>query len=663
MGYRHYPVQLLAGINMSENTVVEVKTGEGKTIIAVLPAVLNALLGNKVYIVTSNSYLARRDKDQLEDIYKRLGLSVGLIYSGQTLREKIENYSRDIVYGTGTEFGFDYLRDCITINRNRIRQGAKDAIIIDEADAVLLDRGKQPLILSSDRDLDIRSLKLIDQAVKSLEDGLDFEIDSYQSTVLLTEKGSLKLEEKLGLDNMYHSDNLDVLHYIRQSLVANFILEKDKDYVLKNGKLVLVSKMSGRLSNGVRLGGGLHQALEVKESLKVNCDSKTLSKINYYNYISLFKKVSGMTGTACSAEKEFMSIYGLKVVDIPTNRPSIRLDRPDRVFINKEVKNRAIIKDIFDRHLLGQPILVVSNYVYETESLSAKLTDIGLKHRVLNAKQTEDEAEIISKAGKKGSITISTNMAGRGTDIKLSDESRQCGGLYVLGTSRAKFRRIDDQLIGRAGRQGDPGESQFYISLEDELFKGVYRDFEDNIYEKLSKYEIVDGEYKVTKAISNIIDFSQKEHEMKASKKFKMGMKKQSILEIQRETYLENRDAILYADSLEEILEANTRVLQKLKELGFNYNLSISVDDIVIYDFELFREKILLHFNESWSQYIDDISELYRRIDFYNMGKKGKFSLDNSYTVFEEESFKIFNDMLFMINKFPFDVLKVELII
>lgn len=478
-----YTVQLIGGLVLNDNCIAEMRTGEGKTLVASLPAILNALIG-KVHIVTVNDYLTKRDSEILKPLYNYFGLSVGLL-NNETIYNKKENYDCDIVYATNHELGFDYLRDNLVYSKEQKSQSRLDYVIIDEVDSILIDEARTPLIISGEAKLNKDVFILANETIKNLVKGKeirnkygkleklegDFIIDEEKKDVFLTEEGITKVETFLGIDNLYEERNATMAHYIENALKANYIMKKDKEYIVKNGEIVIVDEFTGRLSEGRRFGESLHQAIEAKENVEIKRDSQTLSSITYQNYFRLYKKISGMTGTAQTEATEFSEIYNLDVISIPTNIPTKRIDNRDLIFMNEEEKFNAIFEKIIEINAKGQPILIGTASIDKSELLHNFLLTKNIQHTVLNAKNHEFEAHIIEKAGEKGAVTIATNMAGRGVDIKINDEVKELGGLYIIGTERHDSRRIDNQLRGRAGRQGDNGFTVFYLSLEDSLIK------------------------------------------------------------------------------------------------------------------------------------------------------------------------------------------------
>jgi preprotein translocase subunit SecA len=468
---RHFDVQLIGGMVLHEGLIAEMRTGEGKTLVATLAAYLNALEAKGVYVVTVNDYLAKRDSEWMGQVYTFLGLTVGVIQSGISQENRIKAYGADITYGTNNEFGFDYLRDNLAHSKEDCCQLRRHYAIIDEVDSILIDEARTPLIISGPIQESPDKFKKAAKIVRVLEIEKDFTVDEKHKNIVLTDDGIVKLEKSLGLDNIYSVEHMDAAHMVVQCLKALHIFKRDVDYVLKDGEIVIVDEFTGRLMDGRRYSDGLHQAIEAIENVKIREESQTLASVTFQNYFRMFPKLSGMTGTAVTEASEFESIYSLSVVPIPTNMPVTRKDVSDVVYNTKNEKYNAIVAHIAELHEVGQPVLVGTISIETSELISKFLKIKKIKHTVLNAKQHEKEADIISNAGKKGAVTIATNMAGRGTDIVLGEGVKELGGLCVIGTGRHESRRIDNQLRGRSGRQGDPGITRFYVALEDDLMR------------------------------------------------------------------------------------------------------------------------------------------------------------------------------------------------
>ena len=504
-----YFVQIIGGLAIHFGNIAEMKTGEGKTLTETMPAYLNALSSKGVHIITVNEFLAKRDSEWMGEIFRFLGLTVGLNLRELSPKEKQEVYNCDILYSTNNEIGFDYLRDNMVIRKEDRVQRPLNFCIVDEVDSILIDEARTPLIISGGK-FDAKNLyKQADKAVKSLKEE-DYIVDVKTKNVSLSELGSEKIERLFNLKNLYDLDNATLVHHINQSLKANYGFKKDVDYVVENDSVIIVDQFTGRLMHGRQFSDGLHQAIEAKENVTINEETKTLATITFQNLFRMYNKLSGMTGTAKTEEEEFRNIYNMYVIQIPTNKPIIRDDLPDLVYSNEKGKYKAIVKTIKSIHETGQPILVGTISVESNEHLSALLKKAGLKHEVLNAKNHEREAEIIAKAGEKGAITIATNMAGRGTDIKLGEGVVELGGLCVIGTERHESRRIDNQLRGRAGRQGDPGMSQFFVSFEDELMR---RFGTEKIKNMLQSLGITDDQSIRSKTFTRSIESAQKKVE------------------------------------------------------------------------------------------------------------------------------------------------------
>lgn len=466
-----FDVQLIGGITLHEGKIAEMKTGEGKTLVSAFPIYLNALEGKGVHVVTVNDYLASRDAEWMGGLFRFLGLSVGIIKHGQSHTEKKDAYAADITYGTNNEFGFDYLRDNMAQSLNAMVQRDLNYAIIDEVDSILIDEARTPLIISAPAEESTDKYQLYSRLVKQLEENTHYNIDEKQRVVTLTEEGIKKMEELLNVDNIYTERGFTEVHHIEQALRAHAVYKNDVDYVIKDGEILIVDEFTGRLMPGRRFGQGLHQAIEAKEGVQIKRESKTLATITLQNYFRIYKKIAGMTGTAATEEEEFIKIYALSVLDIPTHRQVVRKDLSDAIYKNGKGKYMAITQKAKELYEKGQPVLIGTISVEKSEVLSTLLKGNGIPHNVLNAKYHEKEAEIIAQAGQKGAVTIATNMAGRGTDIKLGDGVKELGGLYVIGSERHESRRIDNQLRGRSGRQGDPGTSQFYVSMDDDLMR------------------------------------------------------------------------------------------------------------------------------------------------------------------------------------------------
>ena len=549
-GMRHFDVQLLGGIVLHRGDIAEMRTGEGKTLVATLPVYLNALTGKGVHVVTVNDYLATRDSEDMGRIYKFLGLSVGLIVHDLTYDQRRRAYNADITYGTNNEFGFDYLRDNMVISADQMVQRPLNYCIVDEVDSILIDEARTPLIISGPGEKSTDLYYTLAGIVKTFTKD-DYTMDEKQKTIAPTDSGVAKVEKMLGIKNMFDNDHLDLNHLVIQALRARFMMHRDKDYVVKNGEIVIVDEFTGRLMFGRRYSDGLHQSIEAKENVKVQGESKTLATITFQNYFRMYDKLAGMTGTAKTEEDEFNKIYKLDVYVIPTNKPAIRKDLPDVIYKTKAAKYRAVVREVKKRHATGQPILVGTTSISQSEILSQMLDKENIVHNVLNAKYHEKEAEIIKNAGQKGMVTIATNMAGRGTDIKLGPGVAELGGLMIIGTERHESRRIDNQLRGRAGRQGDPGTTQFFLSLEDDLMR-IFGS--DNISKFMDKLGMDEDEPITAKMITKSIEKAQKKVESHNFEIRKYVLEYDDVMNQQREVLYGQRRQVLTADSLRDTI-------------------------------------------------------------------------------------------------------------
>lgn len=552
LGMYPYKVQLMGGIALHEGNIAEMKTGEGKTLTATMPVYLNALTGKGVHVVTVNEYLASRDANEMGRLYQFLGLSVGLNLNSMSHEEKQAAYNADITYGTNNEFGFDYLRDNMVLYKEHMVQRPLHYAIIDEVDSILIDEARTPLIISGTAQ---KSTKLYIQAnafVRTLKRDVDYTYDEKTKSVQLTEEGMNKAERAFGIDNLFDLKHVTLNHHISQALRAHVVMQRDVDYVVEDGKIVIVDPFTGRLMRGRRYSDGLHQAIEAKEGLEIQNESMTLATITFQNYFRMYEKLAGMTGTAKTEEEEFRNIYNMQVIVIPTNKPVIRDDRPDLIYRTMEGKFRAVVEDIAERHAKGQPVLVGTVSIETSELLSGMLTKRGIRHNVLNAKNHAKEAEIIAQAGQKGAVTIATNMAGRGTDIKLGEGVRELGGLAVIGTERHESRRIDNQLRGRSGRQGDPGVSQFYLSLEDELMR---RFGSENMMAMMDRLGMDDSQPIQSKIVSKAVESAQKRVEGNNFDARKQLLQYDDVLREQREIIYRQRFQVLDSENLRDIVE------------------------------------------------------------------------------------------------------------
>ena len=551
LGMRHFDVQMLGGICLHRGNIAEMRTGEGKTLVATLAVYLNALSGKGVHVVTVNDYLATRDSEQMGRLYNFLGLSTGLIVANLDYNQRKEAYAADVTYGTNNEFGFDYLRDNMVSDVSQMVQRPLNYAIVDEVDSILIDEARTPLIISGPGSRSTDNYYKLAQVVPHLVKDEDYTIDEKQKTIAPTDSGITKVEKMLGIENLYDADNIELNHLLGASLRAYAMMHRDTDYVVKDGEVVIVDEFTGRLMFGRRYSDGLHQAIEAKEGLKVERESQTLASITFQNYFRMYEKLSGMTGTAKTEEKEFNDIYGLEVIPIPPNRPLIRVDLPDLIFKSKAAKYRAVVRNAVERHQTGQPILIGTTSITQSEELSDMLLRAGVPHKVLNAKHHEQEAEIVANAGQMGMVTIATNMAGRGTDITLGEGVPELGGLAILGTERHESRRIDNQLRGRAGRQGDPGSSQFFLSLEDDLMRIFGADNISGIMDKLGMEEDEPIEHSL---ITKSIERAQKKVEDHNYNIRKYILEYDDVMNQQREVLYEQRRRILGNESLRDTI-------------------------------------------------------------------------------------------------------------
>lgn len=552
LGLYPFHVQLMGGIVLHDGNIAEMKTGEGKTLTSTMPIYLNALSGKGVHVITVNDYLARRDATEMGQVYEFLGLTVGLNLSEMTREEKQAAYNADITYGTNNEFGFDYLRDNMVLYKEQMVQRPLNFAVIDEVDSILIDEARTPLIISGSAN---KSTQLYVQAnafVNTLIEDVDYTVDIKTKSVQLTEEGMTKAEKAFGIDNLFNLQHVTLNHHINQALRAKAIMQRDVDYVVQDGEIIIVDQFTGRLMKGRRYSDGLHQAIEAKEGVQIQNESKTMATITFQNYFRMYEKLAGMTGTAKTEEEEFRNIYNMNVIVIPTNRPIIRDDRPDLIYSTMKGKFRAVVEEIAERHKKGQPVLVGTVAIETSELVSQMLTKKGIKHNVLNAKNHAREAEIIAQAGQKGAVTIATNMAGRGTDIKLGEGVKELGGLAVIGTERHESRRIDNQLRGRSGRQGDPGVTQFYLSMEDELMR---RFGSDNMKSMMQKLGMDDTQPIQSKMVTRAVESAQKRVEGNNFDARKRLLQYDDVIRQQREIIYKQRFEVIDSDNLRDVVE------------------------------------------------------------------------------------------------------------
>jgi preprotein translocase subunit SecA len=675
-----FKVQVMGAIVIHEGNIAEMKTGEGKTLTAVMPAYLNALLGEGVHIVTVNDYLARREAEgEIGDLFKFLQLTVGLNTRELSPEEKREVYKSDILYSTNNELGFDYLRDHMVIYKEQIVQRKLNFAIIDEVDSILIDEARTPLIISGGSKNTADLYKQANYFVISISED-DFELDIKDKSITLTEQGIHKAEKYFNLDNLYDVNNVVLLHHINNALRANYIMSRDVDYVVQDGKVIIVDSFTGRLMHGRQFSEGLHQALEAKEAVEIKKETTTLATITFQNFFRMYTKLSGMTGTAKTEEEEFRNIYNMLVVEIPTNMPVIRIDDNDLIFATMEAKYKALAEEITKRYKLGQPQLVGTISIESSELLSSLLKKNGVKHNVLNAKQHEREAEIVANAGQKYAVTIATNMAGRGTDIKLGEGVKELGGLAVIGTERHESRRIDNQLRGRSGRQGDPGYSRFFLSADDDLL----RRFGGDRFKSMITYIVAQGKDGTEspldfKMFSKMVQRAQRQIEGNNFDRRKTILQYDEVLRKQREIIYTQRTDVLFLDTIEElihsmIVDALTRVVNShnsvddLYQALNNYFVINSIDKEVLktendklayvldtYQKDVLNKKTLAGekpFNDFlkaitlrvvdtyWVQHIDSMSELRQAVTLQSYGQI------NPFREFQEIGFNMFEAMV-----------------
>lgn len=561
LGMRHFDTQLIGGIILHRGNIAEMCTGEGKTLVATAPVYLNALEGKGVHVITVNDYLAKRDSEWMGQVYKFLGLSVGLIIHDLDFNQRKIAYNSDITYGTNNEFGFDYLRDNMVTSLDQMVQRPLHYCLIDEVDSILIDEARTPLIISGPGQKSTDAYYTVAKLVPQLKKEEDYTIDEKQKTVAPTEAGVAKMEKLLHVENLYDAENLELNHLFTQALRAQTMMTRDKDYVVKDGEVVIVDEFTGRLMYGRRYSDGLHQAIEAKEGLEVQRESQTLATITFQNYFRMYDKLAGMTGTAKTEEQEFIKIYGLPVLQVPTNKPIQRKDLPDVIFKNKRGKYKAVVREVERRHATGQPMLIGTTSIEQSEELSHMLDQANIPHSVLNAKYHEREAAIVALAGQKGAVTIATNMAGRGTDISLGEGVAELGGLAIIGTERHESRRIDNQLRGRAGRQGDPGSSQFFLSLEDDLLR-IFGG--DSIKSFMEKMGLEEDEPINSRMVSNAIQKAQKRVEARNFDIRKYVLEYDDVMNQQRKVVYDQRRKILEGEDMkDQILSMVDHIIEK----------------------------------------------------------------------------------------------------
>jgi preprotein translocase subunit SecA len=626
LGMRPFDVQLIGGMVLHEGKIAEMKTGEGKTLVATMPVYLNALTGRGVHVVTVNDYLAKRDAAWMGQIYQFLGLTVGTVLHGLDDAERKAAYAADVTYGTNNEFGFDYLRDNMKFDLEDFCQREFHYAIVDEVDSILIDEARTPLIISGPADISTDLYRKVDRIIPKFKDEEHYTVDEKARTVAMTEEGVLLGEELLGIDNLYDPKNIEWLHHLNQALKAHVLFKKDVDYIVHNGEVVIVDEFTGRTMPGRRYSDGLHQALEAKEGVKIEGENQTLASITFQNYFRMYDKLAGMTGTADTEAAEFKSIYELDVSVIPTHRPMIRQDFADVVYKNAKAKYRAVVREIKDLHTKGQPVLVGTINIDVSEMLSNMLKKEGVPHAVLNAKHHEQEAEIVAEAGQRSKVTLATNMAGRGTDIKLGEGVADLGGLHILGTSRHESRRIDNQLRGRSGRQGDPGSSRFYLSLEDDLLRIFGSDRISGIMDKLGMEEDEPIEHNM---ISRAIENAQRKVEGHNFDIRKHLLEYDDVMNKQREVIYNQRREVLASNDVQEV------ILDMLADQAEALALVIVDEKLPAeeWDWQGLSERVQTQFgvNLDWSE------EERRELDAASIGEKVAGFLKEAYERKEQE--------------------------
>ena len=689
LGQRHYDVQLMGGITLYEGRISEMKTGEGKTLTATLPLYLVALEGKGAHLVTVNDYLARRDSEWMGDIYTFLGLEVACLQNSMEDDERKKVYGADILYATNNELGFDYLRDNMKFRAEDYVQRPLHYAIVDEVDSILIDEARTPLIISGSADESSQLYTTVDRVVQNFKKEEDYEVDEKQRTVQMNEHAMDKIEQAFGVANLYALEHINLLHHAQQALRAYAIFRRDVDYVVVDDQVLIVDEFTGRILAGHRYSDGLHQALEAKEGVTIERETNTIASITLQNFFRLYGKLAGMTGTAATEAEEFHNIYKLSVVSIPTNRPMIRIDKSDLIYLSYQAKFKAIVEDVQERHANGQPVLIGTVAVEMSEMLSQVLKASGIPHEVLNAKNHEREADIVESAGEAGHVTIATNMAGRGTDIKLSDKSREAGGLYILGTERHESRRIDNQLRGRSGRQGDPGESRFYISLEDDLIRRMAG---ETLKKRMALLGMHEDEVIESSFVSKQIEWAQEKVEKQNFEVRKHLLEYDDVLNQQRIVIYDYRRSILFeTDRIYEIVrefivrmiqdvfariaptrdlspeQANTILkgvshitglkLEEVTEYTFNTsNSELFQKDVVQFllaKYDLYRNQgeegrvqevekwlMLETIDQAWKQHMVNLDHLKEGIGLRGWGKK------NPLIEYKREAFAMFKEVM-----------------
>ena len=689
LGLFPFRVQIIGGIVLHEGNIAEMKTGEGKTLTATMPVYLNALTGKGVHVVTVNEYLSTRDATEMGELYNWLGLSVGLNLNSKNSDEKREAYNCDITYSTNSELGFDYLRDNMVVYKEQMVQRPLNFAIVDEVDSILIDEARTPLIISGGAEKTTGLYIRADRFVKTLKAETDYKIDWPTKTISLTESGIRKAEKNFGLDNLYDTENTALTHHIDQALRANYIMLKDIDYMVSDGEVLIVDQFTGRAMEGRRYSDGLHQAIEAKEGVQLQDENQTMANITYQNFFRMYTKLAGMTGTAKTEQEEFREIYNMEVISVPTNKPVIRVDSPDVLYPTLDAKFNAVVEDIKARHEKGQPMLIGTVAIESSERLSKQLDEAKIPHTVLNAKNHFKEAEIIMNAGQRGAVTIATNMAGRGTDIKLGPGVTELGGLAVIGTERHESRRIDNQLRGRSGRQGDPGSTQFYLSLEDDLMK---RFGSDRIKAMLDRFKVADDDQVIqSRMISRQVESAQKRVEGNNYDTRKNTLQYDDVMREQREViYKQRQQVINEQETLKPVLMAMinrtiTRIVQthtqgdqkdwnldalyawvtanmidpekfkrsqldgksqdeligllaEMAETNFQQKNKQLGDDAQMLEFE--KVVILRVVDSAWTDHIDAMDQLRQSIGLRGYGQM------NPLVEYQEEGYRMFEEMI-----------------
>lgn len=689
LGLYPFRVQIIGGITLHEGNIAEMKTGEGKSLTATMPVYLNALTGKGVHVVTVNEYLSGRDAEELGELYKWLGLTVGLNLNELNTDQKRDAYNCDITYSTNSELGFDYLRDNMVVYKEQMVQRPLNYAIVDEVDSILIDEARTPLIISGQASRSTAMYVRTDRFAKTLKEDDDYKIDWQTKSISLTEEGIKKAEAYFGTKNLYDIDNTVLNHHLDQALRANYVMLRDVDYVVQDKKVMIVDSFTGRVMEGRRYSDGLHQAIEAKEGVKIEDESQTMANITYQNYFRMYKKLAGMTGTAKTEEEEFREIYNMDVISIPTNKPVVRKDLPDLLYPSLESKFKAVVEDIKERHSKGQPILVGTVAVESSELLANMLNQEGIPHAVLNAKNHAKEAEIIMNAGQRGAVTIATNMAGRGTDIKLGPGVVELGGLAVIGTERHESRRIDNQLRGRSGRQGDPGETQFYLSLQDDLMKRFGSERIKAFLDRLNLSE--DDQVIESRMITRQVESAQKRVEGNNYDTRKNTLQYDDVMRQQREViYQERMQVISETDSLKDVLlPMMTRTIEHQVDIHtqgaqsewnlqalYDYALAnlVTEDDLQLEDLqgksadelkhlllsfvdknysdkqsqlvdpaqmlEFEKVVILRVVDDHWTQHIDEMDQLRQSIGLRGYGQM------NPLVEYQEEGYRKFEEMI-----------------